>query len=213
MAQPNCFEIDPVFENCPLKIESLALWGAKLLVGTSEGLLLIMGEETKDKGGARSRFAPKYQILDTKRSFSKNHKPITQLDVVELDDDTVVLISLSDCINVHALSVQGVESFSPISTLAKVSPLLPRPPPPTSLPRARPGQGGPSAPDVCDACPLPLPKTKKDCNLYCLSDKRPDSSRTICAAVKRKLVMYTLAGNGATEESNELTVSVRPAAH
>ena len=164
MAQPNCFEIDPVFENCPLKIESLALWGAKLLVGTSEGLLLIMGEETKDKGGARSRFAPKYQILDTKRSFSKNHKPITQLDVVELDDDTVVLISLSDCINVHALSVQGVESFSPISTLAKVSPLLPRPPPPTPthLHAARaPAKAGPVPLTCATRVPFPSPRPRK----------------------------------------------------
>ena len=47
-----------IFDNCPLKIESLALWGQKLLVGTSEGLLLIMGEV--EEKGPRSRFAGEF---------------------------------------------------------------------------------------------------------------------------------------------------------
>eukprot|EP01043_Picozoa_sp_COSAG02_P023050 COSAG02_NODE_1219_length_13812_cov_108.713629_3_plen_176_part_00 len=39
------FACGAIFDNCPLKIESLAVWGKKLLIGTHEGVLLIMGPQ------------------------------------------------------------------------------------------------------------------------------------------------------------------------
>ena len=58
--------------------------------------------------------AAKYQILDTIRSFSKNHKPISQLDVLGEEGGAQMLVSLSDCVNVHELP-----SFTPVASLAK----------------------------------------------------------------------------------------------
>ena len=93
------FSCGAIFDNCPLKIESLAAWGPKLLVGTSEGLLLIMGEQPGDEGaGGR---LPKFHILDTKRGFSK--KPIVQLNVLGPEGGNQMLVSLSDTISLHRL--------------------------------------------------------------------------------------------------------------
>ena len=39
------FACGVIFGNCPLKIESLAAWGKKLLIGTHEGVLLIVGPQ------------------------------------------------------------------------------------------------------------------------------------------------------------------------
>jgi tetratricopeptide (TPR) repeat protein len=97
------FACGAIFDNCPLKIESLAQWGSKLLVGTSEGLLLIMGEgdDGAAAGGAAAGRLPKYHIVDTKRGFSK--KPIVQLHVLGDAGGEQMLVSLSDTITLHRL--------------------------------------------------------------------------------------------------------------
>ena len=108
------FACGAIFDNCPLKIESLAQWGAKLLVGTSEGLLLIMGEGDGGEagGGAAAGRLPKYHIQDTKRGFSK--KPILQLHVLGAPGGEQMLVSLSDTITLHRLP-----SFELVTSLPK----------------------------------------------------------------------------------------------
>jgi hypothetical protein len=165
LATPHhCFDVGPIIDNCPLKIESLARWGQKLLVGTSEGLLLVTAATEEGGGSAPRSRPPKYTIQDTKRSFSKNHKPIVQLDVLGVEGQPQMLVSLSDTITLHA-----IPRFELVSS---------------------------------------LPKTK-GCNLYCVSGARASTSSPVylCAAVKRKVLIYTWTGPGQTlMEIKELTM-------
>ena len=68
------FRLLEVVDKFPLRIESLAVWGNKLLVGTAEGVLLVMGPEG-NSGKER------YNVLDSKKAFAK--KTITMKTVVK----------------------------------------------------------------------------------------------------------------------------------
>jgi len=104
-------------EKLPLKIECLDIWGERLVVGTTEGVLLVY-EVKEKKGETRSPFF--MSLVDSHKTFSK--KPIKMMQVL---DSMKLLISLSDLgsqpllgsydyVNVHVLG-----SFRLHSTLTK----------------------------------------------------------------------------------------------
>ena len=95
------FKCGAIFDNCPLKIESLAVWGSKLLIGTHEGVLLIMGEGES-----------KYHIAETQKGFSKN-RPIVQLTVLGEPGGEQMLVSLTDTITLHRLPTFELVSSLP----------------------------------------------------------------------------------------------------
>jgi tetratricopeptide (TPR) repeat protein len=99
------FELFTLIENIPLKIESLAVWGDTLFVGTSEGSLLIYniiyssGSDSGSFKDNKRQFT--YTLSSSRKDFAK--KPITQLCTVP---ELGILVSLSDGqIRLHTLSM------------------------------------------------------------------------------------------------------------
>ena len=96
------FELHSVIENIPVKIESLAVWGDTLFVGTSEGVLLIYNityTPAKQDSSKKNRFS--YVLSSSKKDFGK--KGVTQLCTIP---ELGVLVSLSDgSIRLHTLSM------------------------------------------------------------------------------------------------------------
>jgi len=83
------FECYNIFDKHPLKIECLAAWGNKLIVGSSEGHLLIYEIETKEQNGKKI-FSAVLKV--SQKEFAR--KRISQITVVEENN---MIISLSEC--------------------------------------------------------------------------------------------------------------------
>ena len=88
----NAFHIEPVLKKSQLKITTLEVWGQKVLVGTEEGALLVLEEQT-------GSHIVEFDIVDTRKSFSK--RPLIQIQAV---DGLGILLSLSaDLLQVNDL--------------------------------------------------------------------------------------------------------------
>jgi hypothetical protein len=106
MAGHTAFNSVSIIEKLPLKIECMDIWDERLIVGTTEGTLLVY--EVKEKPTeARAPFL--VTLIDSHKFFSR--KPIRYLLVVE---ELRLLLSISDYVHVHALG-----SFKHHSTLSK----------------------------------------------------------------------------------------------
>eukprot|EP01087_Luapelamoeba_hula_P018206 TRINITY_DN5848_c0_g1_i2.p1 TRINITY_DN5848_c0_g1~~TRINITY_DN5848_c0_g1_i2.p1 ORF type:complete len:877 (+),score=139.65 TRINITY_DN5848_c0_g1_i2:141-2771(+) len=99
------FTLVQLMDKTPLKIESVDMWGDRLLVGSTEGTLVTL--EYKENFGDVA--SGKFILVDTIKAFSK--KPVLQLAVI---DGLKLLISLSDYVHVHVLG-----SYRQHSTLTK----------------------------------------------------------------------------------------------
>lgn len=118
------FELHSVIENIPLKIESIAVWGDTLFVGTDSGVLLVYNityTSIRESANPKKRFT--YALTSSRKDFSK--KAINQLCTVP---ELGILVSLSDGqIRLHTLSMlreidvlknakgqnmKGIEEFS-----------------------------------------------------------------------------------------------------
>ncbi|KAL6054782.1 Vam6/Vps39-like protein [Balamuthia mandrillaris] len=106
MAGHTAFNSVSLVDRLPLKIECLDIWGDRIIVGTTEGVLLVYEVVEKKEEGKTPYFM---KLIDDHKEFSK--KPIKQLEVIE---ELKLLISLTDKVQVNVLG-----SFSPHSVLAK----------------------------------------------------------------------------------------------
>ena len=89
----SAFHIEPVLKRTQYKISTLEVWGQKVLVGTEEGALLILEEQS-------GTHIVEFDIVETRKSFSK--KPLSQIQAV---DSLGILLSLSsDLLQVNDLA-------------------------------------------------------------------------------------------------------------
>jgi len=104
------FEEEVIVDKLPLKVESLEIWGNKIIVGTDAGTLLQYDVLPKQMG-QNGNF--QVQIKDPLKNFSK--KPVLQLGLIRERSNTPLLISISDgLVQLHYLP-----SFKPFSHLQK----------------------------------------------------------------------------------------------
>jgi hypothetical protein len=71
------FSVSTVIKQTSFKIESIACWGDRLYVGTSEGKLMIY-----DKQASGEVPGVVYHLTESKRRFQSEKKPIVKLQVV-----------------------------------------------------------------------------------------------------------------------------------
>ena len=95
------FEVHSVIENIPIKIESFAAWGNNLLVGTSDGVLLVYSVSytpLKEAQNTKKLFSA--TLTNSKKSFAKG--AISQLSAIP---EIGLLVSLADgCVRLHSLA-------------------------------------------------------------------------------------------------------------
>ncbi|KAL3694865.1 hypothetical protein R1sor_008516 [Riccia sorocarpa] len=107
----NAFDSRQILKDCPARIESVGLWGPRLLLGCIDGSLRIYApEETADVLPSDSEVTvPTYTLKDTRIGFAK--KAVTQMDVLQ---SRGLLVTLSDAVAIHTLP-----EFEVVSYLAK----------------------------------------------------------------------------------------------
>jgi len=98
MAGHLAFHSVSLLEKLPLRIECMDIWDERLIVGTTEGVLLIY--EVKEKPGVDDTGKAPFlmSLIDSHKSFSK--KPIRSIEVLE---DLKLMLSITDVLQVHAL--------------------------------------------------------------------------------------------------------------
>lgn len=93
------FDAVQIIRDSPLKIESVALWGSRLLVGCIDGSLRTYApEDPQGLDSSAEATAPVYILKETRVGFGK--KALTALDVLQ---SRSLLISLSDAVAIHTL--------------------------------------------------------------------------------------------------------------
>ncbi|KAG6549551.1 hypothetical protein Mapa_008932 [Marchantia paleacea] len=104
----NAFDSVQILRDCPAKIESVGLWGARLLLGCIDGSLRIYApEETVDVLPTDSEVTvPTYTLRDTRVGFAK--KSVTRMDVLQ---SRGLLVTLSDAVAIHTLPEFEVVSY------------------------------------------------------------------------------------------------------
>jgi Vam6/Vps39-like protein vacuolar protein sorting-associated protein 39 len=89
----SAFHIEPVLKKTQFKITALEVWGQKVLVGTEEGALLVLEEQS-------GSHIVEFEIVESRKSFSK--KPLIQIQAV---DALGIILSLSaDLLQVNDLT-------------------------------------------------------------------------------------------------------------
>ncbi|KAJ1954929.1 Vacuolar morphogenesis protein 6, partial [Dipsacomyces acuminosporus] len=99
----DAFNIRPVLKQLPVRIESAAVYGDRLLLGTANGALLVYRvlEPTKDRQLAVT-------LIETKKAFAR--RAVEQLEVIK---EAGVLICLAD----------GIVTLHDLHTLSEATPL------------------------------------------------------------------------------------------
>ena len=105
----NAFESHTIVEwqKMPFRIEAIATFGIRLLIGTSEGKLLIYDIPNELAG---SNFDVK--LITIKKEFSKAKKPISQLNIVE--EFNILLSMIDGYVHIHSL-----KNFEEIARMEK----------------------------------------------------------------------------------------------
>lgn len=97
----NAFDPVQILKDCPVKIDSVGLWGSRLLVGCMDGSLRMYVPEFMDDPASFKEAdlsAAKYILKDTRIGFAK--KAVTSMNVLQSRN---LLISLSDAVAIHSL--------------------------------------------------------------------------------------------------------------
>lgn len=101
----NAFDMVQILKDCPVKIDSVGLWGSRLLVGCMDGSLRMCVPEFVDNPGADPS-ATSYILKDTRIGFAK--KAVTSMTVLQSRN---LLISLSDAVAIHSLPEFDVVAY------------------------------------------------------------------------------------------------------
>ncbi|KAL2632858.1 hypothetical protein R1flu_004337 [Riccia fluitans] len=104
----NAFDSRQILRDCPARIESVGLWGPRLLLGCIDGSLRIYApEETVEVLPSDSEVTvPTYTLKDTRIGFAK--KAVTHMDVLQ---SRGLLVTLSDAVAIHTLPEFEVVSY------------------------------------------------------------------------------------------------------
>ncbi|CAM6117042.1 unnamed protein product [Calypogeia fissa] len=121
----NAFDCVQVLKDCPVKIESVGIWGARIVLGCIDGSLRIYAPEdypsdallpydsesssnatNSASSSSAAAFVPSYVHRDTRVGFAK--KAVTSMNVLQ---SRGLLISLSDAVAIHTLPDFEVVSY------------------------------------------------------------------------------------------------------
>ncbi|XP_024386372.1 vacuolar sorting protein 39 [Physcomitrium patens] len=97
----NAFDLVQILKDCPVKIDSVGLWGSRILVGCMDGSLRMYVPEFMDNPTSFKEpdlSSGSYILKDTRIGFAK--KAVTSMDVLQSRN---LLITLSDTVAVHSL--------------------------------------------------------------------------------------------------------------
>ncbi|KAG0561985.1 hypothetical protein KC19_9G108400 [Ceratodon purpureus] len=105
----NAFDLVQILKDCPVKIDSVGLWGSRLLVGCMDGSLRMYVPEFMDNPGSFKETdlsTASYTLKDTRIGFAK--KAVTSMNVLQSRN---LLISLSDGVAIHSLPEFDVVAY------------------------------------------------------------------------------------------------------
>ncbi len=106
----NAFDLVQILKDCPVKIDSVGLWGSRLLVGCMDGSLRMYVPEFMDNPAdsfnEADLLAASYVLKDTRIGFAK--KAVTSMNVLQSKN---LLISLSDAVAIHSLPEFDVVAY------------------------------------------------------------------------------------------------------
>lgn len=105
----NAFDVVQILKDCPVKIDSVGLWGSRLLVGCMDGSLRMYVPEFIDDPSSFKEAdlsSASYILKDTRIGFAK--KAVTSMNVLQSRN---LLISLSDTVAIHSLPEFDVVAY------------------------------------------------------------------------------------------------------